>query len=84
MPDDEQWSPAEQAEMAAALAEFKASRARREPEGTLELGKRLDSLKGNWYEWQCTLIKPDGNAVDGTVQADFGGDLIAKETFEES
>jgi hypothetical protein len=77
-------SPEEAAEMAAALAEWKASRLLKEPQGTIELERRLDSIKANWYEWQCTMIKTDGSAVEGTVQADYQGDLIAKETFEES
>ena len=47
----------------------------------IEIGQRIDHLKGNWYEWSCTAEMPDGTLVEGTVQADGTGEGMAVETF---
>ncbi len=47
----------------------------------IELQEKVDELKSNWFEWACIAVMPDGQIIDGTVQADGSGDLIAKESF---
>ena len=49
----------------------------------IHLEKKVDHLKGNWFEWSCTACMPDGKTVEGSVQADGQGEMIAEETFEE-
>jgi hypothetical protein len=41
-----------------------------------------DTLKPGWCEWYCELHYPGGEVVEGTVQADSQGELVAMETFE--
>jgi hypothetical protein len=47
------------------------------------LESKVDNLKSNWFVWSCTADMPDGKTVEGTVQADSQGEMIAEETFEE-
>ncbi len=47
--------------------------------------RRGDAIKSNWFEWACTADFPNDNAIKfGTVQADFAGELVALETFQET
>lgn len=52
---------------------------------SVTLTRRLDPIKNDWYEWECEGTMTDGSIVDGTVQANGGGntEMIALETFEE-
>jgi hypothetical protein len=50
--------------------------------GKITLSIRGGAIKPNWYEWHCTHETENGWPVEGTVQADYTGDLIAPETFE--
>jgi hypothetical protein len=43
---------------------------------------RDSHLKGDWWEWMCQKVMEDGRLIDGYVQADGTGDMIAEETFE--
>lgn len=47
------------------------------------LESKVDHLKGNWFLWSCTADMPDGTSVEGAVQADGQGEMIAEETFEQ-
>lgn len=76
--EKDQWNEAQLAEMRVAKEEYTASR----QSAKIELEARLDALKTNWYEWSCRRYNTDSSVDEGTVQADFSGDLIAPETFE--
>ncbi len=44
---------------------------------------RGDSLKSNWFLWECDLeLCEHRKIIRGTVQADYAGELRALETFE--
>ena len=49
---------------------------------TIHLVEKIDCLKSNWFVWQCEKELPDGTVIDGSVQADGYGIMIAEETFE--
>ena len=42
----------------------------------------LDSFKSNWYLWKCKVELNCGKIQNGSVEADYLGELIAKETLE--
>lgn len=42
----------------------------------------LDNLKPNWYIWKCQVELNNGKFIQGSVQADYLGELIAEETLE--
>lgn len=48
----------------------------------IHLTSRDSHLKGDWWEWMCQKELPDGTFIDGYVQADGSGNLVAEETFE--
>ena len=48
----------------------------------IELTAKCGHLNGDWWEWLCVATLPDGSRVNGSVQADGLGELIAFETFE--
>ena len=47
----------------------------------IELQEKCSAIKPNWFEWSALAIMPDGKIVEGLVQADGSGDMIAEETF---
>lgn len=48
----------------------------------IRLDSKVDQYKGNWFLWSCIATMPDGTEIEGTVQADGRGNLIAEDTFE--
>ncbi len=43
---------------------------------------RADNIKSNWFEWECEREDEAGNIVEGYIQADYSGEMIAEESFE--
>ena len=50
----------------------------------IHLTSKSGHIKGNWFEWSCTAQMPDGRTVEGYVQANGYGEMVAEETFEEA
>jgi hypothetical protein len=44
--------------------------------------RKIDSLKSNWFLWECDREQSDGTLEHGTVQADYQGDGVAEDSFE--
>lgn len=42
----------------------------------------IDTIKSNWYLWKCKVELNSGQIQDGSVQADYLGELVAEETLE--
>lgn len=47
------------------------------------LGTMIDCLKSNWYLYHCEMEDENGKIVEGAIQADSTGELIAEDSFEE-
>lgn len=41
-----------------------------------------EHLKSNWCSWRCNVALPGGKWVDGYVEADESGELIAEESLQ--
>lgn len=48
------------------------------------LTSKEDCLRNNWFIWRCQKELLDGTLVNGYVEADGQGMMIAVETFEEA
>jgi hypothetical protein len=44
--------------------------------------RKVDTFKSNWYLWEAEAEMKDGSIIEGFVQADYQGEMIAYETFE--
>ncbi len=48
----------------------------------IHLIRKIDSLKSNWFLWECDRERSDGTIERGTVEGDYIGHLVANETWE--
>ena len=44
--------------------------------------RKIDTFKSNWYLWECVAFMEDGSEVYGFVQADHQGEAIDFSSFE--
>jgi hypothetical protein len=54
------------------------------PNPKIRLIRRVDCLKPNWCVWEADRERPDGTLEPGFVQADFTGNYISGETWEDA